>query len=79
MAATKAHMRATQKYEANNYDKILLRIRKDGEITREKIQQAADAAGISLNAYILAAVYEKIQKAAGPEDQKNITDDNKYY
>lgn len=62
MPTTKAHIRATGKYEAKAYDKVLLRIRKDGDITREAIQNAADQAGQSLNAYILDAVKEKLEK-----------------
>ncbi len=62
MPVTKAHMKATQKWEAQAYDKILLRIRKDGETNKEAIQAAADQAGQSLNGYILEAVKEKMQK-----------------
>lgn len=62
MPATPAHIRATTKYEAKAYDKILLRIRKDGELTKDTIQMAADQAGQSLNSYILEAVQEKMSK-----------------
>lgn len=63
MPVTKAHMKATQKFEAKTYDKVLLRIRRDGDTTREAIQAAADRAGLSLNAFILEAVKEKINKS----------------
>jgi uncharacterized protein (DUF1778 family) len=62
MPASKAHIRATTKYEAKAYDKIMLRIRKDGELTKDTIQMAADQAGQSLNSYILDAVQEKMSK-----------------
>ena len=62
MPATPAHIRATTKYEAKAYDKILLRIRKDGELTKDTIQMAADQAGQSLNSYILEALKEKMSK-----------------
>lgn len=62
MPATPAHIRATIKYEAKAYDKILLRIRKDGELTKDTIQMAADQAGQSLNSYILDALKEKMSK-----------------
>jgi uncharacterized protein (DUF1778 family) len=62
MPATPAHIRATTKYEAKAYDKILLRIRKDGELTKDTIQMAADQAGQSLNSYILDALKEKMSK-----------------
>ena len=57
---TEAQNKATQKYIHNSYDQIVLRIRKDGEMTRADIQKAADRAGMSLNQFILDAVREKI-------------------
>ena len=65
MAKTEAQMRATNKYDANNYDRISLRIRKDGDqngVSRDSIQKAADASGMSLNAFILQAIAEAIAK-----------------
>lgn len=59
---TPAKVKAQTKWEAKAYDKILLRIRKDGETTREAIQAAADRDGKSLNGFILEAVQEKIEK-----------------
>lgn len=61
-----AQKRATTKYENKVYDKILLRIRKDrpdpSGLSRDSIQAAADAEGKSINAYILEAVNEKMNK-----------------
>lgn len=62
MPATKAHIRATTKFEHNTYDKITLRLRRDGDLTRAKVQESADQAGQSLNAFILEAIKEKIAK-----------------
>jgi uncharacterized protein (DUF1778 family) len=62
MPVSKAHIRATTKFEHNNYDKITLRLRKDGEITRAHVQEAADQAGQSLNSFILDALKEKMSK-----------------
>lgn len=62
MPATEAQKRAKAKYERSAYSKILLRIRNDAEITRDMIQAAADAEGVTLNAYILSAVAEKMKK-----------------
>lgn len=59
---SQAQNKATQKYIHNSYDQISIRLRKDGEITRETIQAAADQAGQSLNSYIVEAVKEKMQK-----------------
>lgn len=50
------------KYNTKNYDRVLIRIRKDADITRQDIQQAADAAGESVNGYILEAVRQRMEK-----------------
>ena len=65
MPVSKAHIRATTKYESKSYDKILIRVRKEDDpsgLYREKIQQAAEKDGMSLNGYILQAIKEKIDK-----------------
>ena len=76
MPATRAHIEATTRYEAKAYDKILLRIRKDGNFTREHIQIAADRAAKSINSYILEAVQEKIyrdnQKSGDKKPQNDL-------
>jgi uncharacterized protein (DUF1778 family) len=56
MPASAAQMRANNRFEAKTYDRINVRIRKDGDLTRKDIQRAADAKGESLNQYILNAV-----------------------
>lgn len=53
---TDAQKRANLKFEAKAYDRLNLRIRKDSTMTRNDIQKAADAAGESLNGYILKAI-----------------------
>jgi len=56
MPATEAHMRATAKYEQKAYFKTLVRFpAKDEEMIRE-------AAGESLNGFIVRAVMEKIER-----------------
>ena len=62
MPVTKAGIKAHTKYESKAYDKVLLRLRKDTEPTRETITQKAEAAGMSLNAYIVEAIREKIDR-----------------
>lgn len=54
--ATAAQMRATAKYEKNNYFKTLVRFPKDKETSIRK------AAGESLNGFIVSAVMEKIER-----------------
>ena len=50
------------RYNAKTYDNILLRVKLDGSdgITRETIKAAADAAGESLNAYVLHAIQSRM-------------------
>lgn len=52
---TKAHMKATAKWEKANYDKVLLRLPKG---TKERIQAQAE----SVNGYISAALMERLQR-----------------
>ena len=59
---SEAKKRADSKWESKAYDKVLLRIRKDTEPTRETITAAAESVGMSLNAFIMEAVKEKIQR-----------------
>ena len=54
MATSKAHMRATAKYEKNNYFKTLVRFKKEDE---ERIRNAA---GDSLNGFIVKCVLDKL-------------------
>lgn len=66
MAKSAAAIRANTKFEAKAYDKITVRLRKDrpdpSGLSRDSIQAAADAEGKSINAYILEAVNEKMNK-----------------
>lgn len=61
MPKTEAQKRANLKFEAKAYDRLNLRIRKDGDLTRKDIQRSADAKGESLNQYILKAVEMRMQ------------------
>lgn len=53
MAVSEAQKKAVTKYTRENYDKILVTIPK-GE--RERIKAAAEAAGMSMNAFIVDAI-----------------------
>lgn len=53
--ASEAHMRATAKWEKENYDKVLVRFPKG---TKEKIVKT----GCSLNGFIVSAVNEKLER-----------------
>lgn len=57
---SQAQNRATQKYIRGNYDQIAVRLRKDTQPTRETLTKAAEAAGMSVNAYIMEAITDKM-------------------
>ena len=60
--ASKAQIKATAKFEAKTYDKILIRLRKDSDFNREFIKKHADEKGESLNEYITKAVMQRIER-----------------
>lgn len=62
MPASNAKLKANHKYDAKAYDKYLLRIRKDGDLTKEVIDKAAADQGESLNQFILTAIRERIER-----------------
>lgn len=62
MSVTPAQLKAKSKWDTKTNDKIGLRIRKDGDFTRDMIQSAADAAGESLNAYTIGALKMRMEK-----------------
>lgn len=59
---SKAQIKSTTKYEHNNYDKVTLRLRRDADLTRDRLQEAADSAGESLNAYIIEAIRQRMER-----------------
>lgn len=56
MTATKAKIRATSKYEKKAYFKTLVRFKAEDE------KRIREAAGESLNGFIVSAVLEKLEK-----------------
>ena len=62
MGKTEAQKRANAKFEREAYSKVLLRLRNDTEPTRETITAKASEKGMSLNAYIVEAIEEKISR-----------------
>ncbi len=61
MAVTEAQKAATRRFESKQYDKVLLRLKKGGNTSKESIQAHAEAAGESLNGYIVKAVERRIK------------------
>ena len=58
----KAQTRAQNKYIAKAYDRVNLVLKKDTSPTKDEEQAAADAEGVSLNAYIVAAISQQLNK-----------------
>ena len=52
------------KYIAKAYDRVNLILRKDGPQNKTAVQSAADSAGESLNAYIVGAVAQRMERDA---------------
>ena len=68
MATSKAHIRATAKYEKNKYFKTLVRFKKEDE---ERIRNAA---GDSLNGFIVQCVLDKLNGEESTEAAGTIPD-----
>ena len=62
MPTTKAGLKAVNKYIAKAYDRVNLVLKKDTSPTKDEVQAAADAEGVSLNAYIVAAISQQLNK-----------------
>lgn len=66
MTASKAQQKAVQKYVSNNYDRVVLTLKK-GE--KEEIQNAAAAAGVSMNKYITEATRQRMERETASQTQ----------
>ncbi len=62
MPTTKAGQKAVNKYIAKAYDRVNLVLKKDASPTKDEVQAAADAEGVSLNAYIAMAIRQQLNK-----------------
>ena len=62
MPTTRAGQKAVNKYIAKAYDRVNLVLKKDTSPTKDEVQAAADAEGVSLNAYIVAAISQQLNK-----------------
>lgn len=51
------------RYEAKAYDKIYIRLRKE-EMSADDVRECAEAAGESVNAYIVTAIRERMEREA---------------
>jgi predicted HicB family RNase H-like nuclease len=60
MIVTDAQKKASLKWERENNEKITIKLRKGVSPTKAEIQAAADAAGMSVNAWIVEAIRSKL-------------------
>ncbi len=70
MTMSKAHIRATAKYNAKAYDRIEVKVKKGEKAT---LQAIATNQGMSLNSFITTAIEQylsSIQESADNEDRK---------
>lgn len=58
----KVSQEVRERYNAKTYDRCYFRLRKDNEPTLETIRQHANSNNMSLNAYIVEALKEKIER-----------------
>lgn len=57
----KTSSKSKRAYNNKTYDRITIMPRTDSAINKESIQAAADAAGQSMQAYVLQAVKERME------------------
>ena len=57
-----ARTKANNKWNAKAYDRVNLVLKKDTSPTKDEVQAAADAEGVSLNAYIVAAISQQLNR-----------------
>jgi hypothetical protein len=65
----KASAASKNKWNEKTYDRVNLILRKDAPQNKAAVQAAADAAGESLNAYIVGAVAQRMDRDASAPDQ----------
>lgn len=63
----KASAASKNKYNAKVYDRINLVLRKDGTVSKDSVQAAADAAGESVNSWISKAIEARLTGAQAQE------------
>lgn len=69
MPMSKAHIKASAKYNAKAYDDIKIRVKKG---QRDKISEYAEAQGMSLNGYINKLIADDMGEALTiPKQQEN--------
>ena len=60
MPASQAKIKANARYDKKTYDNVLVKFRKDAEITLAKVKEFAASHGESTNSFIVRAITETI-------------------
>ena len=61
MPASKAQLEAKARYDKKTYDNVLVKIRKDSDLTLAKVKEFAASRGESTNGFIVRAIREAIE------------------
>ena len=69
MAVSKAHIKATSKYNAKAYDRIEVKVKKG---TKEQLQAHASERGESLNGFVNRAIDNQIEQDNEGADNENV-------
>lgn len=60
MATSEAHKRAVKKWQTENNESFSVKLRIGKDPSREQIKAAAAREGLSLNAFVIAAIKDKL-------------------
>lgn len=60
MTASEARLRANAKWDAENTEKITVKLHRGKDPSREQIKAAADRWGLSVNAFIIKCIRENV-------------------
>lgn len=69
MPASKAQIKANARYDKKTYDNVLVKIRKDSDLTLAMIKEYAVVHGESTNGFIVRTIREAIER----EKVNNVT------
>ena len=62
MSASEAKIKANARYDKKTYDNVLVKIRKDSDLTLAMIKEFASNQGESTNGFIVRAIRETIER-----------------
>ena len=62
MAQSKAKIAANARYDAKTYDNVLVKFRKDADLTLAEVKDYASSHGESTNGFIVRAITETINR-----------------